>query len=166
MPAVGFFPPAGYTPPATVQANVPVAPTAPASTSAYKMQGLGALITPQYPAGQVLAIFQATATDSGTTVGEGILLQAYYGPMSAGTAVPANAAAVPGSAVALGPLVEWATGVTLTTAADLFQPIYVIAVAKGLIPGQQYWFDLAAESVITASVVALTNVSVTLVEIG
>lgn len=158
-------PPFGYIAP-TVADTSPASPTAPASTSAFAMQGLAALITPQTPAGNVLAIISGTLTDSATTVGEGIILQLYYGPVISGTAPPANAAAIPASAVAVGPTMEWATGVTLTTAADSFAPIMVHGVVKALTPGQQYWFDVAAKSVIGASVVQLTNPHVTLVEVG
>ncbi len=158
-------PPYGYISPTTVETS-PANPTAPASTSAFAMQGLAALITPATPVANVLAIISGFLTDAATTVGEGIALQLYYGPVVSGVAPPANAAAVPNNAVALGPIMKWATGVTLTTAADLFQPICVHGVAKGLTPGQQYWFDIAAESIIGASQVALVNPHVTLVEIG
>lgn len=163
MPAAQ--PPYGYIAPQTVDTS-PANPTAPASTSAFAMQGLAALITPSCPPGNVLVMITAYCTDTATTVGEGIALQLYYGPIVNGVAPPANAGAIPNNAVALGPIMKWATGVTLTTAADLFQPIVVHGVAKGLTPGQQYWFDVAAESIIGASVVALVNVHVTLVEIG
>lgn len=158
-------PPYGYIMPATADTS-PANPTAPASTSLYKMQGLAALITPTTPAGNILCIISAVLTDSATTVGEGINLQLYYGPIVSGTAPPANTNSPPNNAVALGPIMSWATGVTLTTQADLLQPIVVHGVAKGLSPGQQYWFDVAAESITTASDVAMTNCHVTLVEIG
>lgn len=158
-------PPFGYINPQTADTQ-PANPTAPASTSAYAMQGLGALLTPATPNGAVLVIVSGTLTDSAVTVGEGINLQLYYGPMVNGVAAPANAGAIPASAVKLGPVMTWATGVTLTTAADLFQPFCIHGVAKGLTPNQQYWFDLAAESVTTASDVAITNAHISLVEIG
>lgn len=158
------FPP-GYTPPATA-VYTPSNPTAPASTSAFAMQGLGSYITPITPSGSVDITIQATLTDSATTVGEGIILKLYTIPIPSGGSCPANAANVPGSAVQVGAQVEWATGVTLTTAADLFQPLYIHGVARGLTPGQQYCIDVAAESVTTASAVALTNVTVVLKEIG
>jgi hypothetical protein len=158
-------PPFGYIAPAVV-ANTVAAPTAPASTSVFAMQGLAAIITPATPSGNVLALFSGTLTDGAVTVGEGIILQAYYGPAISGTAPPANAAAAPASAVAIGPTQEWATGVTLTTAAALFQPFCMHALARGLVPGQQYWFDLAAKSVTGASQVAITNAAISLYEIG
>ena len=154
-----------YVPP-TIVDNSPANPTAPASTAAYKMQGLAALFTPSTPAANVLVIISATCTDTAITNGNGINLQLYYGPTQSGVAAPANAGNIPGSAIAIGPVMSCATGVTLTTAANAFWPIFVHGVAKGLNPGQQYWFDVAAESVITASNVALTNVHLTLCEIG
>ena len=158
-------PPFGYIVGQTADTS-PANPTAPANTTAYFMQGLGALLTPTTPSGQVLVLISGTLTDSATTVGEGIKLQIYYGPMVAGVAAPANAGAIPAAAVPLGPVMIWATGVTLTTAAELFQPFCIHGVAKGLTPNQQYWFDLAAESVTTASDVAITNAHISLAEIG
>src|SRR5215471_15680448 len=116
--------PFGYYPPATADSS-PASPTAPASTSAFAMQGLGALITPTTPAGNVLAIISGVLVNNAVTVGIGMQIQLYYGPMVAGVAAPANAASVPAAAVKIGPIQEWATGVTLTTAADLFQPFCV-----------------------------------------
>lgn len=157
--------PFGYTTPSIAE-TAPANPTAPASTAAYKMQGLGGLITPNTPVGNILAIIQGTLTDAATTVGEGINYQLWYGPVNPGGAAPANAAAIPAGAVQLGSTQSWATGVTLTTAADSFIPFAIAGVVKGLTPGQQYWFDLAAESVIGASQVAIINPNVILVEIG
>jgi hypothetical protein len=61
-------------------------------------------------------------TSTTTTVGDGIILQLYYGPVVSGTAPPANSNAAPASAVQIGATMEWATGVTLTTAASSFIP--------------------------------------------
>jgi len=158
-------PPYGYINPAVI-VNTPANPTAPASTSAYKMQGIGQLITPSTPSANVLALFSATLNDGATTVGEGINLQLYYGPVVSGTAIPANAGAIPANAVALGAILTWATGVTLTTAADSLIPITLFGLAKALTPGQQYWFDVAAESVVGASQVAIVNPTFALIEIG
>lgn len=146
--------------------TTPAAPTAPASTSLFRQQGLGALITPITPSGKVMAVITATLTSANTTNGDGIILQMNYGAMVAGVAAPANAATALGSAVNAGATTEWATGVTLTTAANSFIPVCMTAIVTGLSAGQQYWFDVSAKSVGTASGVALTNVTVTLVEIG
>jgi cold shock CspA family protein len=70
------------------------------------MQGLAAIIAPATPSGNVLALFSGTLIDSATTVAEGIVLQMYYGPVISGTAPPANAGAIPASAVAIGPTQE------------------------------------------------------------
>lgn len=146
--------------------STPASPTAPASTSAYKCQGLGALITPVTPSGKVLAIITGTLNAGQTTVGTGINLQLAYGPISSGVAAPANAAALPASGTTVGNVVTWETGVTLTTAADSFVPFTVSAVLTGLTPGQQYWVDLMAESITTASQCQVTIPCVCLVEIG
>lgn len=141
--------------------------TAPASTTTYKMQGFGALLTPALPPGNVLVNIDATAVwvTSGA-VGVGIALQAYYGPMVNGIAAPANAAAIPAAGVALGNITSTQNGVVLTTIGDNLIPISVSVLAKGLAQGQQYWFDLAALSLTTASDCFLQNITVTLVEIG
>jgi hypothetical protein len=157
--------PFGYYPPATADTS-PAAQTAAASTSSFAMQGLAALITPITPTANVLCIISGYYNAGAITVGNGCALQLYYGPISSGTAAPANAAAVPASAVAVGPVMKYATGVTLTTAADAFSPVVVHGVVKGLIPGQQYWFDVAAESINAASQNQLLAPHVTLCEIG
>ena len=91
-----------YTPPA-VAVTTPANPTAPASTSAYKLQGLGALITPQKAGGNVLAIVMGTMNAStATTAGDGMNMQLAYGPVVSGVAPPANAAALPAGAVLVG----------------------------------------------------------------
>lgn len=159
------YPNENYVNPASAITTI-AAPTAPASTSLFKMQGLGGLITPQKAGGNVLAVIQATLTDAATTVGEGVILQLYYGPITAAAGAPANADAVPAAAVAVGSTMEWATGVTLTTAALSFAPITLLGLAKGLTPGVTYWFDVAAKSVVGASQVALTAVTEILVEVG
>lgn len=156
--------PGDYYGGATSQVS-PANPTAPASTSLYKMQGLAQLITPSTPAGNVIFAVYGTLTDGATTVGEGINLQLYYGAMQSGVAAPANAAAIPSGATQIGNTLSWGTGVTLTTAALSLIPITMIALAKGLTPNQQYWFDVAAESITGASQVAITNVSCMLAEI-
>lgn len=157
--------PYGYVPPST-SANTPANPTAPASTSAYAMQGLAQLITPSSPGANVLAMFIATLTDTATTVGNGVNMQIWYAPVIAGVAPPANGAAIPAGATQLGNTTTWESGNTLTTAADSKIPVTLAGLAKALTSGQQYWFDIAAESVTTASNVALTNITAILTEIS
>lgn len=157
--------PYGYVAPSTAVYS-PTSPTAPASTSLYKMQGLSMLITPVTPSGKLICNIGGTLVATATTVGIGINLQIWYGPVIAGVAPPANGAAIPSGAVQLGPTTTYETGVTLTTAADLFFPLDLIGLATGLSPGQQYWFDLAAESITTASACQLTQVNGVLFEVG
>jgi hypothetical protein len=152
----------------SVAMTTPANPTAPASTTAtYKMQGLGALITPQLSLGCVLANISGTVNwVSSGAVGVGIALQMYYGPMVSGVAAPANAAALPGGAVAIGNPTMISNGVVLTTIGDNLCPVDLTGLAKGLTAGQQYWFDLGAYSLTTASDSFITSITVTLVEIG
>lgn len=158
--------PYGYIKPAAAQYVAQTDPVAPASTSAYKMQGLGFLITPVTPSGTIRIDISANLKVNATTVGIGVNLQIWYGPMSNGVAAPANAAAIPASAVQIGGTTTYETGTTLTTAADSITPIDIDGLALGLIPGQQYWFDIAAESITTASACQLTGVNGSIYEIG
>jgi hypothetical protein len=163
MPNISF--PSGYIPPSCA-IYTPANPTAPNSTASFQMQGLGALITPATPAANIVVRIEASAISTATTVGNGIIMQIYYAPITSGGTAPGNNVAIPGAAVSVGNTLEWATGVTLTTAADSFIPIAIGGVARGLTPGQQYWFDIAAKAITTASQVQLTAVTVTLIEIG
>lgn len=158
--------PYGYIRPAAAQYVTQTNPVAPASTSAYKMQGLGFLLTPLTPSGTVRIEISANLLVNASTVGIGINMQLWYGPMVNGVAAPANAAAIPASGVQIGGTTTWETGVTLTTAADSIIPVDVDGLALGLLTGQQYWFDIAAESITTASACQLTGVSGCLYEIG
>lgn len=158
-------PPIGYVPPACA-ATQPANPTAPASTSAAKMQGLAAVITPQLPAGNVLCIINALMTAAANTIAYGLVAQLYCGPVTSGVAPPANAGAIPASAVALGQSKTKENAVAWTTAADYSDPWTFVGLARGLTPGQQYWFDVALTSLGTASDNALTNVDVWLMEIA
>lgn len=157
--------PFGYVIPSSA-AYSPANPIAPASTSAYKMQGLSMLITPVTPTGKIIANIGATLVVTAATVGIGINLQLWYGPVVSGVAPPANAAAIPAGALQLGPTTTYETGVTLTTSADQFFPIDLMGLATGLTPGQQYWFDIAAESITTVSACQLTQVNGVLFELG
>ena len=118
------------------------------------------------PTGKIICNIGSTLIATATTVGVGINLQMWYGPVVSGVAPPANAAAIPAGAVQLGPTTTYETGVTLTTAADLFFPIDLMGLATGLTPNQQYWFDIAAESITTASAVQLTQINGILYELG
>lgn len=157
--------PFGYIVPAGAM-YTPANPTAPASTAAYKMQGLSMLLTPMTPSPKILVNISATAVFTQATVGTGINLQLWYGPVVSGVAPPANAAAIPNSAIQLGGTVTMETGNTLTTYADSFNPVDMMGLAVGLTPGQQYWFDIAAESITTASACQLTQITGVLAELG
>ena len=136
-------------------------PTAPASTSTYKMQGLGSASTP--PAitpirtGRLLITVSGTCIASTVTAGDGIGYQISYGTGSA----PANAASLTGTQVGA---VQVCTNPTTVTAADVNFPFSYTVVVTGLTIGTAYWVDLAAESVATASSGGLSNVTVTAVE--
>ena len=161
----GQSPPYGYIIPSSAVYS-PANPTAPASTSAYKMQGLSMLITPVTPTGKVVCNIGFTLTATATTVGDGINLQLWYGPTISGVSPPANAAAIPSGATQLGVTSTYEAGVTLTTAGDFLLPVDIMGLATGLVPGQQYWFDIAAESIGAASVYALTQINGVLFEMG
>jgi hypothetical protein len=157
--------PYGYQSP-SVAVTTPANPTAPNSTSAYQCQGLGGLLTPITPAANVLINLMATLLDAATTVGEGVNLQLAYGPMVAGVAAPTVNTALPAAGVLIGNPVAWESGVTLTTAADSKIPVCMSGLVKNLTQGQQYWFDVVAESITGASQVSLVNVTLNLIEIG
>ena len=161
-----------YVSGAVFQLILSVAPTAPASTSAFAMQGIGGLLTP-VKSGTVLAFFTAAITATATTVNNGIHLLPYYGMIQGSNKPPINTAGIPNNAIALNstpggsaPKVNWSTGVTLNAGGGgSLIPVTVTGIARNLILGQQYWFDLAAESIQTASDNQLTQVAVTLVEL-
>ena len=152
-----------YTPGLSAIFN-PASPTAPASTAAYKMQGLAAQAIAQ-KSGNFLFLVTAVITAAATTVGNGINVIPYCGLIQGSNVAPTNTAAVPSNAIQLGSVQSWATGVTLTTFADSLIPITVVGLAQQLQFGQQYWFDLAAESITTASDNQLTQISVILIEV-
>ena len=132
-------------------------PTAPASTSAYKMQGLAGAITP-VRSGTVLLIVSGYITASTTTAGDGILFQLSYGT---GTA-PVNTGTLAGTQV--GQIMEYTNPATVT-AADIHVPFSVQAVVTGLTLATAIWIDLAAKSVATTSAVGLAGISVSAAEI-
>ena len=136
-----------------------------AQTSGYLLQGWAALLTPQLPLGKVLTMIQTVLISSVTTVAYGMVAQLYYGPITSGVAAPAAQAAVPTNATAIGPAVTFETPTALGTAADLMAPVDMTALAIGLTPGQQYWFDLATKYV-TGAGYLLTQNSIILMEVG
>jgi hypothetical protein len=143
--------------PASYQAQ-PSNPTAPASTSAYTMQGLAGSITP-VTSGKILVMISGTVANSSTTAKTGIKYQLSYGTGSA----PANAAALTGTQV--GNPQSWTNPSTASAAADVAVPFSIHAVISGLTIGTAYWIDLAAEAVTTASTGSLTNISISVIEL-
>lgn len=141
---------------ATDQKQV-AAPVAPASTSAYFMQGLAGSITPNR-SGNILLTISGTITSSTVTAGDGIEHQLSYGTGAA----PANAAALAGTQVGSPQSYK---NPAIVTAADVAVPFSVQAVITGLTLGTAYWLDLAAKSLGTVSSGALSNVSVSAVEL-
>lgn len=135
----------------------PSAPTAPANTGTFFMQGIAGAITPT-KSGRVLLMISGNLTGISTTAGDGIKLQLSYGTGAA----PVNAAALTGTQV--GSTVEY-TNPTTVTAADINVPFSMQAYVSGLALNTAAWIDLAAESVGTISKVALANLSVTAVEL-
>jgi hypothetical protein len=133
------------------------APTAPASTSAFKMQGLAGTITPQHT-GTVLVIVSGTLTSATVTAGDGITYQISYGTGSA----PANAGTLAGTQA--GPIQVYKNPATVT-AADVAVPFSVSTIITGLTLNTAYWLDLAAKSVGTASSGGVGGVSIVAVEI-
>jgi len=142
--------------PANVQLTS-ASPAAPTATSPYKMQGLGATITPT-KSGNILVIISGTIGTTSTTAAAGIQYQLSYGT---GTA-PANAAALTGTQV--GQVQKYTNPATATAIADVAVPFTTQAVITGLAVGTTYWIDLAAETVGIANSGKLTNVSVSAIE--
>lgn len=133
------------------------APTAPASTSVFAMQGLAGSITPATTGTVLLTISGVVANTSGTA-GVGVQYQ-----LSFGTGVaPNNAASLTGTQA--GAVQDWINPAALT-AADVAVPFSTTAVVTGLVVGTPYWLDLAAKSITTASAASLTNVSISAVEV-
>ncbi|MGD0216317.1 MAG: hypothetical protein ABSC45_02245 [Desulfobaccales bacterium] len=152
---------------ALVNADLPVAaydqktgtssPTAPASTSAYKMQGLAGSITPTRSGRVLITICGTIIAPTGTTVDNGILYQISYGTGGA----PSNAGTLTGTQIGV---IQEYTNPAAITAADLHVPFSVSVVVTGLTLNTAYWIDLAAESVTTASDMGFTNVGISALE--
>ena len=137
--------------------STPSAPTAPNSTSVYKMQGLAGSITPAKST-KILIIISGYIIGTTTTANDGILYQVSWGTSTA----PTTNAALAGTQV--GTPQEY-TNPTTVTAADIHIPFSIQSVVTGLTPGTAYWIDLAAKSVSTASAVSLSGITVTAVEL-
>jgi len=143
------------TPAATQSSSA--APTAPASTSAFKMQGLAGSITPTH-SGTVTITISGTIQNAVTTVNSGIKIQISHGT---GTA-PSNAGTLAGTQD--GQIQTYTLSVAATAAADVNTPFSITALVTGLTVGTAYWIDLAAESVTTTSSGKLAAVNIVAVE--
>jgi hypothetical protein len=117
------------------------------------MAGCGSLIIPQ-ASGLVLCIVTGTIATSATTDGAKAAIA-----WAAGTVAPTNGAAAAGTIA--GPTVQWASLVT----SELSQPVAMHQTVSNLTLGTSYWFDLQFAAV-TAGTATLTNVAVTLIEVG
>lgn len=134
----------------------PANPVSPASTTLFKMSGLAGTITPKR-SGTVLIVISGFLTSTAVTAGVGIQVQISHGT---GTA-PVNAATLTGTQD--GAVMKYTIPST-AIAADVMQPFSVNAVVTGLTKGTAYWIDLAAESIVTASVIGISNISISAFE--
>jgi hypothetical protein len=110
------------------------------------MQGLAGAITP-VRSGNIAISVCFTITNTSGNAGDGIAYQLSYGT---GTA-PSNAATLAGTQI--GTIGTYENSAALT-----------VANVTGLTLRTPYWIDLAAESVATISVTALTAVNISAVE--
>lgn len=124
-------------------------PTGTTVTSAAKMLGLGATITPVKSTRVLVAI---TGIALNSTIGDGTNVQIAYGTGAA----PSNGAAATGTAV--GSVKHFVS----STAAGQ-QGIALMWVVTGLTAGTAYWFDLQFEAV-TGGTATLKDVDVVLIE--
>lgn len=132
-------------------------PTAPNSTSAFKMQGLAGTITPAV-SGKILITISGTITNASGTAGVGVQYQISYGTSTA----PTSNAALAGTQV--GTIQEYLNPATVT-AADVQVPFSISVVVTGLTLSTAYWIDIAAESVSSASQAGFSNVNISAAEI-
>lgn len=135
----------------------PANPTAPASTSVFKMQGLAGAITP-VRSGKIQVTIRGNLIGSTTTAGDGIIIQGSYGIGAA----PANAGNLAGTQQ--GAVQEYTNPATVT-AADVNIPFSLTFLITGATLNTALWLDLAAKSVATASAIGLANVDITAVEL-
>jgi len=137
------------------------APTAPASTSAFQMQGLAAVVTPA-TSGETLITVSGTLLDNGggatTAAGTGVEYEIKYGT---GTA-PSNGATSTGTTCNQIQIFTLPSAAAAT--ADVAQPFSLTCKAN-LTAGTAYWIDLSAQAKGTASAMAFSAVEVLAAEI-
>ena len=133
-------------------------PTAPASTSAFAMQGLAGTITPTSSGTVLITICGTIMAPTGVAAANGILYQISYGT---GTA-PINAATLTGTQV--GVVQEFSLAAAATAAADVNTPFSISYLVTALTIGTAYWIDLAAQSNHAVSAMGLQNIVVLALE--
>ena len=138
--------------------KVIASPTAPNSTLAGTMQGLGGSIAP-VRTGKVLVSISGTITSTSTTAGTGLLLQGSYGT---GTA-PTNNAALAGTQ--MGAVQAFSLTNTAAAAGDVQWGFNVQYLITGLALGTTYWLDLAAQALGSVSVNPMVGVVITAAEL-
>jgi hypothetical protein len=124
--------------------GVTTAPTAPASSAAYQMQGLAGSITPATSGVVMVTISGYFHNGTDTTFGHGMKWELSYGT---GTA-PTNGAAVTGTQC------QQQAFTLLTTAGgsnSMLQPFSTTCVISSLTIGTPVWLDLAAEGISQSS---------------
>lgn len=133
--------------------------TAPNSTSAFTMAGLGVLITPQR-SGNIFAHFSGIIVDAtSVTAGDGISYEISFGTGAA----PGNNAAATGTQFTPGQ--SYIANVAPGAAANVNIPFNIQALITARILGTQYWFDLAQKALGHVSQYGFSLLTVTLVEL-
>lgn len=160
--ALTVLPPPAIPAPAVVRANshaFPGNPTPPASTVSFTMQGLAGTLTP-LSSGTVLLIISGTVIGvAGVAADTGIQYRIAYGTGAA----PANGAAAVGTVV--GPAQKYTNPTIATVAGDVNVPFSIQALITGLVAGTAYWLDLQASSILTASDMQLSLISISALEL-
>ena len=112
-------------------------PAGPSSTSALKMQGIAASITPTRTGTIMVTVSGYIASSGQGVIGAGIAFQIAYGT---GAAPGSNATAT--GTVSGGQ--QSVTNPTAATPADISYPFSISTVLSGLSVGTAYWIDLQA----------------------
>lgn len=155
-PLAGHFTTLSATTNSASSQKAVAAPTAPASTTAFTMQGLAGSITPA-TTGNVILTINGVAESNTNTSGDGIQFQISYGTGAA----PTNAAALTGTQA--GSVLVYVNA-SAVTAGNVAVPFSLTAVVTGLTPATAYWIDLAAKSVATISSGKLANINISAIE--
>lgn len=122
----------------SIATATPADPTGTANATA-TMAGLALTFTPAR-SGNFLFLITCSGENNTATAGDGVNIQLYYGTGSA----PANAAAIPGGAVAVGATVRVDNH---AAASGHRSGLVTHGVASGLTLGTTYWADVAQAQV-------------------